>query len=78
MAGKCSWPDDTSMTPCGFSRSLFVSCLAFVDSSDSTDKLPYVAMGSGNFAAMAIMEAAFKDGMTVRTVASWLSVCGPG
>jgi hypothetical protein len=31
-------------------------------------------MGSGNFAAMAIMEAAFKDGMTVRAVASWLSV----
>ena len=32
----------------------------------STDKLPYVTMGSGSLAAMAIFEAGFRPGMTVR------------
>lgn len=31
----------------------------------STDKLPYVTMGSGSLAAMAIFEAGYKDGMTL-------------
>jgi len=30
----------------------------------STDKLPYVTMGSGSLAAMAVFEAEYKDGMT--------------
>ena len=30
----------------------------------STDKLPYVTMGSGSLAAMAQFEAGYKDGMT--------------
>lgn len=33
----------------------------------STDKLPFVTMGSGSLAAMAVMESGFKDDMTVRT-----------
>ena len=32
----------------------------------STDKLPYVTMGSGSLAAMAVFEAGYKDDMTVR------------
>jgi 20S proteasome subunit beta 2 len=31
----------------------------------STDKLPYVTMGSGSLAAMAVFEQGFKDDMTV-------------
>jgi 20S proteasome subunit beta 2 len=30
----------------------------------STDRLPYVSMGSGSLAAMAILESRYKDGMT--------------
>ena len=33
----------------------------------STDKLPFVTMGSGSLAAMAVMEAEYKDNMNVRT-----------
>lgn len=32
----------------------------------STDRLPYVTMGSGSLAAMAVFERGFKDGMDVR------------
>lgn len=35
-----------------------------VHAHGSTDKLPYVTMGSGSLAAMAVMEAGYKDGMT--------------
>jgi 20S proteasome subunit beta 2 len=31
----------------------------------STDKLPYVTMGSGSLAAMAVFESAWKPNMTV-------------
>jgi 20S proteasome subunit beta 2 len=31
----------------------------------STDKLPYVTMGSGSLAAMAVFESAYKPNMTV-------------
>lgn len=31
----------------------------------STDKLPYVTMGSGSLAAMAVFEAQWRDGMEV-------------
>jgi len=31
----------------------------------STDKLPYVTMGSGSLAAMAVFESAYKEHMTV-------------
>jgi 20S proteasome subunit beta 2 len=31
----------------------------------STDKLPYVTMGSGSLAAMAVFESSFKENMTV-------------
>lgn len=31
----------------------------------STDRLPFVAMGSGSLAAMAVLESGYKDGMTV-------------
>jgi len=31
----------------------------------STDKLPYVTMGSGSLAAMAVFESSFKEHMTV-------------
>lgn len=31
----------------------------------STDRLPYVAMGSGSLAAMAVFEAKYKDGLTL-------------
>ncbi len=30
----------------------------------STDKLPYVSMGSGSLAAMAVLETGYKDGLT--------------
>ena len=32
----------------------------------STDKLPFVTMGSGSLAAMAVFEAEYKDNMEVR------------
>jgi 20S proteasome subunit beta 2 len=32
----------------------------------STDKLPFVTMGSGSLAAMSIFEYGYKDNMTVR------------
>lgn len=32
----------------------------------STDKLPFVTMGSGSLAAMSVMESRFRDDMTVR------------
>lgn len=31
----------------------------------STDKLPFVTMGSGSLAAMAVFEAEYKDNLTV-------------
>lgn len=31
----------------------------------STDRLPYVSMGSGSLAAMAVFEAKYKDGLTL-------------
>ncbi|KAI0556887.1 20S core proteasome subunit beta 2 [Gracilaria domingensis] len=31
----------------------------------STDRLPFVSMGSGSLAAMAVFESKYKDGMTV-------------
>ncbi len=33
----------------------------------STDKLPYVTMGSGSLAAMAVFEAGWKENMEVRS-----------
>lgn len=35
----------------------------------STDKLPFVTMGSGSLAAMSVFEHGYKDGMTVRHLA---------
>lgn len=35
-----------------------------VHAHGSTDKLPYVTMGSGSLAAMAIFESAYKENMT--------------
>ncbi len=32
----------------------------------STDKLPFVTMGSGSLAAMAVFEAGYKDDLSVR------------
>lgn len=40
----------------------------------STDKLPFVTMGSGSLAAMAIFEAEYKDDMTVREKLSLLKI----
>lgn len=34
----------------------------------STDKLPFVTMGSGSLAAMSVFEHGYKDDMTVRCV----------
>lgn len=39
--------------------------LATIAPHGSTDRLPFVTMGSGSIAAMAAMEAGFKDDMTV-------------
>lgn len=39
----------------------------------STDKLPYVTMGSGSLAAMAVFESSWKPNMEVRTT---VLVCG--
>jgi 20S proteasome alpha/beta subunit len=36
-----------------------------VHAHGSTDKLPYVTMGSGSLAAMAVFESAFKQNMKV-------------
>lgn len=36
-----------------------------VHAHGSTDKLPYVTMGSGSLAAMAVFEASYKENMTV-------------
>lgn len=36
----------------------------------STDKLPYVTMGSGSLAAMAVFESSFKEHMTVSFILS--------
>lgn len=36
-----------------------------VHAHGSTDKLPYVTMGSGSLAAMAVFEASYKEHMTV-------------
>lgn len=38
--------------------------LATVAPHGSTDRLPYVTMGSGSIAAMAVLESSYKDGMT--------------
>lgn len=38
--------------------------LATIAPHGSTDRLPYVSMGSGSIAAMAAMESGFKDNMT--------------
>jgi 20S proteasome subunit beta 2 len=40
------------------------SFLATVAPHGSTDRLPFVTMGSGSIAAMAVLESAYKDGMT--------------
>lgn len=37
----------------------------------STDKLPFVTMGSGSLAAMAVFEEGFKDDMTVSEGELW-------
>lgn len=34
----------------------------------STDKLPYVTMGSGSLAAMAVFESGWRAGLTVRVI----------
>ena len=34
----------------------------------STDKLPYVTMGSGSLAAMAVFESGWRAGLTVRII----------
>ena len=39
--------------------------LSTVAPHGSTDRLPYVTMGSGSLAAMAVFEAEYKDDMTV-------------
>lgn len=39
--------------------------LATVAPHGSTDRLPFVAMGSGSIAAMAVLEAQYRDGMDV-------------
>lgn len=36
-----------------------------VHAHGSTDKLPYVTMGSGSLAAMAVFESSYKENMTV-------------
>ena len=36
-----------------------------VHAHGSTDKLPYVTMGSGSLAAMAVFESTYKEGLTV-------------
>jgi 20S proteasome subunit beta 2 len=41
------------------------SHLFTVAAHGSTDKLPYVTMGSGSMAAMAVFESSFKEHMTV-------------
>ncbi len=38
--------------------------LATVAPHGSTDRLPFVTMGSGSIAAMAVLESAYKDGLT--------------
>lgn len=38
-----------------------------VHAHGSTDKLPYVTMGSGSLNAMAVFEANYKENMTVST-----------
>ena len=44
----------------------------------STDRLPYVAMGSGSMAAMAVLESGFKDRMTVAEAKDLVTaaICG--
>lgn len=43
----------------------------------STDKLPYVTMGSGSLAAMAVFESSFKENMTVSYVHHYaVDLCG--
>jgi 20S proteasome subunit beta 2 len=44
------------------------SHLFTVAAHGSTDKLPYVTMGSGSMAAMAVFESSFKEHMTVSYV----------
>ena len=39
--------------------------LIFKHEKGSTDKLPYVTMGSGSLAAMAVFEAHYKPGLEV-------------
>jgi 20S proteasome subunit beta 2 len=41
-----------------------------VHPAGSTDKLPYVTMGSGSLAAMAVFEARWKPDMSVRPLQS--------
>lgn len=41
----------------------------------STDKLPFVTMGSGSLAAMSIFEHGYKDNMTVRAGWCAAAVC---
>lgn len=46
------------------------SHLFTVAAHGSTDKLPYVTMGSGSMAAMAVFESSFKEHMTVSPAVS--------
>lgn len=39
-----------------------------VHAHGSTDKLPYVTMGSGSMAAMAVFESGYKEDLTVRCI----------
>ena len=41
----------------------------------STDKLPYVTMGSGSLAAMAVFENGWKPNMTVRDFIISVGLC---
>ena len=43
-------------------RWIIMLCIGY----NSTDKLPFVTMGSGSLAAMSVFEHGYKDDMTVR------------
>jgi 20S proteasome alpha/beta subunit len=46
-----------------------------VHAHGSTDKLPYVTMGSGSMAAMAVFESGYKEDLTV--CPRWHTLRGP-
>lgn len=43
----------------------------------STDKLPYVTMGSGSLAAMAVFESGWKPDMSVRQIKLIMVISNP-